>query len=99
MIALKNAKLSRSATLAGKAGTPHNDISHLPSTYIAFLQHGNISLEMAEEAGEKDHREGASAVQHASAESQTSMHQSASDKILGDSLNDPSSLVYRLCHR
>ena len=98
-VALENAKLSRSATLASVSSDNSGDLSHLPPAYISFLQHANFSLELATEVREKDDRHDPSASGHTSKEGQTGTQRPGWDKSYGGSLNDPSSLVYRLSHR
>lgn len=92
----KNEKFNMAAYLASvRSGTAHK-LPRLPIVYIGLLQHGNIKLEDLAEASE---RNSSAASDHTSAEGQTKVPESVWEKNPGGSLDDPSSLVYRLAHR
>lgn len=94
---LKNAKLSRPPTPANSKVDAN--LAGIPPAYIGILQHGNMSLESAEEVEQKDDGESSSAPHHTSTEPPTNMGQSEVEKADHGALDDPSSLVYRLSHR
>ena len=96
---LRNAKSSRSPTLANSNINANANLAANPPAYISILQHGNMSLEEAEELKKKDGGEGSSAPHHTSSESQTKRSQSEAEIADYGALDDPSSLVYRLTHR
>ena len=68
ILALGNAKLSRSATLTRRPDTPYDDLHRPSSANITFPPCGDMNLEVLDEAGEQDDRDGRSAARYRSPE-------------------------------